>query len=85
MGGRGSWFGGRSTVGHRRGHPAVLLVGFHQGFEGGLGLFTVESFLGLARFPTYTTLQGRKRDGETVNTTADCNQRGSLASASNQH
>lgn len=54
-GGRGA-VGGRSTVGHRRGHPAVLLVGFHQGFEGGLGFFTVEGLLGLARFPTYTTL-----------------------------
>lgn len=53
----------RSTVGHRRGHPAVLLVSFHQGFEGGLGFLTVEGFLGLAWFPTYTTLRGQKQMG----------------------
>lgn len=55
--GRGSAVG-CSAVGHRRGHPAVLLVGFHQGFEGGLGFLSVESFLGLSWFPAYTTLVG---------------------------
>lgn len=62
--GRGSAVG-CSAVGHGRGHPAVLLVGFHQGFEGGLGFLTVESFLGLSWFPTYTTLGGgKKQTGE---------------------
>lgn len=36
-----------SAVGHGRGHPAVLLVGLHQGLEGGLGFLAAESFLGL--------------------------------------
>lgn len=46
----------RSAVGHGRRHPAVLLVGLHQGLEGGLGFLAAESFLGLSCFPTYTPL-----------------------------
>lgn len=38
---------GHSAIGHGRGHPAVLLVGLHQGLEGSLGFLTAESFLGL--------------------------------------
>lgn len=38
---------GASAVGHGRRHPAVLLVGLHQGLEGGLGFLAAESFLGL--------------------------------------
>lgn len=62
---RGGQGGGRSAVGHGRGDPAVLLVGFHQGLEGGLGFLPVEGFLGLSWFPTYTTLEeGRGETGE---------------------
>lgn len=47
----GSWrvaeAGRSSAVGHGRRHPAVLLVGLHQGLESGLGFLTAESFLGL--------------------------------------
>lgn len=45
-----------STVWHRRGHPAIFLVGLHQGLEGGLGFLTTECFLGLPCFPTYAPL-----------------------------
>lgn len=38
---------GHSAVGHGRGHPAILLVGLHQGLEGGLGFLAAERFLGL--------------------------------------
>lgn len=38
---------GHSAVRHRRGHPAVLLVGLHQGLESSLGFLAAESFLGL--------------------------------------